>query len=789
MLLIIFILISMLMLPLTISLVSSSLLIRNRLVLLNVKKFRPIEEDNDSTKEFKSISVGTGAKYFSEISNIFESNNAMYSKDNVLKLEAQNTLIREIRQFTNDNNINGAHMSAIIQKCAKAKIDVTTVFDMETILLKLNVKSRTEGLNAIELAQLMYGIRGLNSFNATDVNLYLDFACKKVIESNDPWRGRELGNALFGLQNLENSWNVDQLLNAIANKINAQVDTIPITLNGQEFSNALFGMRKLNSDSIATLNLLDSIRIIVEKSNNIVLNQQGFGNSLNGLQGMSSDEKIVRSFLITIIPFIENADLISSPLTDRGVCGALMGLRSMNSCPEVLKLISIITIKFKESNVCLTNNHISHALSSLKNFDNKNKEIKELLSVITQRVIPNHNPEVKGWSPEIISNSLMGLQKMTLHPSAANNQDLNNLLQMISAHLSTSSDPRDYFTSIDISRSLLGMYSIDAAKSDAIKTIIGKLAVEIEKSNGIIKLSARDIGRGMFGLRAQVDSSLPEIKSILSALTKSIMLNKESSFSPQVMTMAMLGLSSLSPSQELYRIVYALSDKLAKIDAASIGSLIFSFKKMSSDAPEVKVFLKKLTPLIVSCQLRQLTSQELANAYYGLSNFDNEHIEVVDLIRALNEKLLESKTSIQFTAQGISNSISGFQSMQLNTSDDVINTALEILADKLEECKDDFSAVNIANVIFGLQGMSSEVEGARAVLQAILPKMVSSTEKFTERDIGYCLAGLSSMQANSVCDESQAVLSELNFKVVQSGFGDQAVVKVKMYGKGVRLVK
>ena len=84
--------------------------------------------------------------------------------------------------------------------------------------------------------------------------------------------------------------------------------------------------------------------------------------------------------------------------------------------------------------------------------------------------------------------------------------------------------------------------------------------------------------------------------------------------------------------------------------------------------------------------------------------------------------------------------------------------------------------------------MSSEVEGARAVLQAVLPKMVKSTDLFTERDIGYCLAGLSSMQ-NSVCEESQAILSELNFKVVQAGFGDKPSVVVKMYGKGVRLVK
>jgi hypothetical protein len=339
---------------------------------------------------------------------------------------------------------------------------------------------------------------------------------------------------------------------------------------------------------------------------------------------------------------------------------------------------------------------------------------------------------------------------------------------------------------VDIGRALLGVQSISATQNKAVKTIIGKLAVEIEKSNAITRITAQDIGLALFGLRAQTDSSLPEIQSILSALTMTIKQCKDQ-FTPQIITMAMLGLSSLSPSQEVYNTLSALSDKLKQVDSISVGSLVYSLKKMSSDVPEVRSFLKKLTPLIHSCK-SQLKSQDLANAYYGLCNMDNDHTEVVDLIRALNEKLMSAKSSVQFSAQGISNSISGFQSMQLSASDDVINTSLEIFADKLEECNADFSAVNIANIVFGLQGMSSDVVGARAVLQAVLPKMAKSTDKFTERDIGYCLAGLSSMQ-NNPCEESQAVLSELNFKVVQSGFGDQPVVQVKMYGKGVRIKK
>ena len=748
------------------------------------KRFTPSVEERVSV----AFPAGTGAGYFREISNIFETNSAIYSYDNELKYEAQKTLIQEIRAFVAGNKINCAHMTAIIQKCAKAKIDITLIFDMTTILTKLNVKSHMDTYTAIELAQLLYGLRSFTSSTDNGVNLYLDFAYQKLIESKDPWKGQEVGNSIFGLQNLVNSESVDRILNAIADKIKSQVwgaSPVPITLNSQELSNTLYGMRKLSSNSIASLNLLDSIRIILEKSPNIILNQQGFGNSLNGLQGMSSDEEIVRTFITTLTPLIENADLKSIPLTDRSICGALMGLRSFSSThKEVRSVISIISAKFQESNVCLTNNHISHALSSLKNLDNKSREVQGLLRIIAQRIIPNHNPSMKGWKPDIVSNSLIGLRKMTI--SQDDNQDLSMLLEMIAAHVSTSSDPRDYYTSVDIGRALLGVQSISATQSEAVKTIIGKLAVEIEKTNVVTRIRAQDIGLALFGLRAQVDSSLPEIKRILTALTMSIKVSKDT-FTPQVITMAMLGISSLSPSQEVYDLLCALRDKLTKVDAVSVGSLVFSLKKMSSDVPEVRSFLKKLIPLIYSCQ-SQLKSQELANAYYGLCNMDNDHTEVVDLIKALNEKLKTAKSSVQFTAQGISNSISGFQSMQLSASDDVINQSLEIFADKLEECKDDFSAVNIANVVFGLQGMSSDVVGARAILQAVLPKMVKSTDKFTERDIGYCLAGLSSMQ-NSPCEESQAILSELNFKVVQSGFGDQPVVQVKMYGKGVRMVK
>jgi hypothetical protein len=75
-----------------------------------------------------------------------------------------------------------------------------------------------------------------------------------------------------------------------------------------------------------------------------------------------------------------------------------------------------------------------------------------------------------------------------------------------------------------------------------------------------------------------------------------------------------------------------------------------------------------------------------------------------------------------------------------------VAVALGELADRLEACKGLMPPLDLSNALFGLQGVSSDSEGVRAVLNALLIKMRESEGVYTGRDIGYSLAGLSAMQ-------------------------------------------
>lgn len=85
----------------------------------------------------------------------------------------------------------------------------------------------------------------------------------------------------------------------------------------------------------------------------------------------------------------------------------------------------------------------------------------------------------------------------------------------------------------------------------------------------------------------------------------------------------------------------------------------------------------------------------------------------------------------------------------------------------------------------GLQGMTAEYEEVRAVLTALLPKMRDSKGIFIARDIGFCLAGLSSMEpAKLVYEEIMLIIEEINVKVGSSELKGQPELLFEVFANG-----
>lgn len=113
--------------------------------------------------------------------------------------------------------------------------------------------------------------------------------------------------------------------------------------------------------------------------------------------------------------------------------------------------------------------------------------------------------------------------------------------------------------------------------------------------------------------------------------------------------------------------------------------------------------------------------------------------------------------------------------------------ALNELADKLELCKEIMPPQDISNALFGLQGIEYSND-IKIILSILTSKMQESDGIYSGRDIGYSLAGLSSMQP-IVHDEVHEIFEELCLKVAKSEFKGQPNLLFLQFGKGVRVKK
>ena len=179
-----------------------------------------------------------------------------------------------------------------------------------------------------------------------------------------------------------------------------------------------------------------------------------------------------------------------------------------------------------------------------------------------------------------------------------------------------------------------------------------------------------------------------------------------------------------------------------------------------------------------------MNAQELCNAIYGMQSLDSKHVEVIELLRILNQRMRVSQ-DVVFTSQGAGNALSGLQSMSHEDGSEV-SEMVGHLADKIEAVPGPMSSRDISNALFGLQGMNSECEEVRAVLGALNIKMQDVVGEFTARDIGYCMAGMNSMQ-KYLYEEVDEMMNNIYLQVAKSEFGGQMDVLFLQFGKSIRV--
>jgi very-short-patch-repair endonuclease len=133
--------------------------------------------------------------------------------------------------------------------------------------------------------------------------------------------------------------------------------------------------------------------------------------------------------------------------------------------------------------------------------------------------------------------------------------------------------------------------------------------------------------------------------------------------------------------------------------------------------------------------------------------------EVNDVLAALAPKVECCRQEL--SAQELSNALYGLKSMSSDVRE--VKGMLAALAPKIDSSREEFDTQAVGNALYGLQSMSSDVQEVQHVLAVLAPKIDSSREELDAQAVGNALYGLQSMSSD--VREVVAVLAALTRKI------------------------
>ena len=697
------------------------------------------------------------------------------------------------------NRINHVHAATFMQRAAKQKINILEAFPAEFLLelLKKSSGDVTESGETTwkpsEIAQVLYGMRYMN-LRQKGVAEMIELVIERLKSCTTPFTGQEVANCFYGLQNMPTSLpNHNAILVRLMSRLTRKLSQCKSTLSSQEYSNVLYGLRRMKEVDVPSIfhdvlfMMGNSISEASQRPEGLHFTVQGISNCLNGLQGCSDEKKHVGALLRALLPHLRDCSELMS-MGGIGIGSSAMGLACMSGkSKEVRDIVGVLADKIEGSpELPMSHASVVSAFSGLRGLNDTIPEVRRLVAGLNSKMEASL-AEGDHYSPVSIGNILHGMREM-----AGEYCEVRHTYALLARAVASQGTAK--FPSADLGKCVYGLKSLSMATADSVevRALLAQLARKWQALDPESESSARATSMALYGMRfISHVHNVPEAGHLLSALAQQVksLTRAGIPFNAQCSSMCMLGIQKCSPGdaqhgQAVCDILDSLANKnvMGTIDSQSIGNCLYAMSKMSSDDREVKGFLKSLTRQMKVAQLRY-TDQEMANAFYGLQSMNSLHPEVIDLLTELSKGLAGMTKS--FNSQGMGNALTGFQTMSSDDSPVVIST-LGLFADKIDSMNLSMRPLDIANAVYGLQGMTAEAEEVRAVISALTVKMRESTEIFTARDISYCLTGLAGMQKNLGVDEVSEMLAELNLKVSTSPLRGIPNLEFKQYGYGTK---
>jgi hypothetical protein len=154
--------------------------------------------------------------------------------------------------------------------------------------------------------------------------------------------------------------------------------------------------------------------------------------------------------------------------------------------------------------------------------------------------------------------------------------------------------------------------------------------------------------------------------------------------------------------------------------------------RLSSEYPEVRSFLKTLTPLVEDCS-GELQAHHIGQALYGLQLMCSEHSEVRALVKVLAAKTARSRLAGSGGGGGglgdqeLGMACYGLKRMCASHKE--VRAMLAALSEKTRQHNSDVcSGQTVGNTLFGLRGMSSQYHEVRELLSALAARFAASPD-------------------------------------------------------------
>ena len=246
------------------------------------------------------------------------------------------------------------HVLHLLYESAKAKIDITDAVPLSELAFILQ-KSK-HSLRAAELGKLMYSLH-LFTDKTPGITELLEEVRVKVQSCLEHLSGREIGNALYGLQGFTANTQTTSILTCLLPAIISCEE-----LTSQELGNALYGLRNMDSSSEVLLTL-SALAKLIDRSSTPDISAQAIVNAVNGLRSQRGVSVQVEEVLQALLRKLKSC---SATFSNAAIGGALMGLQGFEDHAVIREMLHILAIKMQENNEALQPLSLSSILHGLQ---------------------------------------------------------------------------------------------------------------------------------------------------------------------------------------------------------------------------------------------------------------------------------------------------------------------------------------------------------------------------------------------------------------------------------------